>query len=229
MQLPVHSATLPRHALLSGAMTVDPLSTVFVVDDDISVREALQALIELSGSRVRAFDSAEAFLASEPASGPSCLVLDVGLPDLNGLDLQERIASDRAEMPIIFITGFGDIPTTVRAMKAGAAEFLTKPFDDEVLLAAIGAALERSGAALGERAALQKLQDRYEALSRREREVMSLVVAGLLNKQVGGELGISEITVKAHRGRVMEKMMARSFAELVKMSERLGLTSTARR
>ena len=229
MQLPLHSATLPRHALLSGAMTVDPPSTVFVVDDDISVREALQALIELSGSRVRVFDSAEAFLASEPASGPSCLVLDVGLPDLNGLDLQERIASDRAEMPIIFITGFGDIPTTVRAMKAGAAEFLTKPFDDEVLLAAIGAALERSGAAVGERAALKKLQDRYEALSRREREVMGLVVAGLLNKQVGGELGISEITVKAHRGRVMEKMMARSFAELVKMSERLGLTSTARR
>jgi FixJ family two-component response regulator len=210
-------------------MTPDPPSTVFVVDDDISVREALQALIELSGARVCAFGSAEAFLASAPAAGASCLILDVGLPDLNGLDLQARIASERAEMPIIFITGFGDIPTTVRAMKAGAAEFLTKPFDDDVLLAAIGAALERSRAAVGERDALQNLRDRYEALSRREREVMGLVVAGLLNKQVGGELGISEITVKAHRGRVMEKMKARSFADLVKMSERLGLTSTATR
>jgi len=196
--------------------------TVLVVDDDVSVRESLEALIGTAGWEVRSFESAEAFLARPLAPGPSCLVLDVGLPDLNGLDLQALVARDHAEMPIIFITGYGDVPTSVRAMKAGAVEFLTKPFGDDVLLEAVGSALERSRAAVEERSSLRELRDRYETLSRREREVMELVVAGLLNKQVGGELGISEITVKAHRGRVMEKMKARSLADLVKMSQRLA-------
>jgi FixJ family two-component response regulator len=194
---------------------------VFVVDDDVSVRESLVALIEVSGWEAKTFASADEFLRFPPALGPSCLVLDVELPDLDGLDLQALIASERVEMPIIFITGYGDVPMTVRAMKAGAAEFLTKPFEDQVLLDAIGAALKRSRTALLERSTLQGLRERYATLSRREREVMALVVSGLLNKQVGGQLGISEITVKAHRGRVMEKMKTRSFAELVKMSERL--------
>jgi FixJ family two-component response regulator len=199
--------------------------TVFVVDDDVSVREALEGLVEVAGWSARTFASAGAFLACPPADGPSCLVLDVGLPDLNGLDLQTRIAGERSGMPIIFITGYGDIPMSVRAIKAGAVEFLTKPFGDDVLLEALGSALESSRAALEEQAALQALRDRYAALSPREREVMGLVVSGLLNKQVGGELGISEITVKAHRGRVMEKMHARSLADLVRMSARLGLAA----
>lgn len=198
-------------------------STVMVVDDDPSVREALEALVQLAGWRVKSFASAAEFLASPPRPGPSCLVLDVSLPDLNGLELQARIAGERTAMPIIFITGFGDVPMSVQAMKAGAAEFLTKPFDDDALLAAIDAALERSDAALGAEATLQALRERRASLSPRECEVMDLVVAGLLNKQVGGELGISEITVKAHRGRVMEKMQARSFADLVRMSQALGL------
>jgi FixJ family two-component response regulator len=196
--------------------------TVFVVDDDVSVRESVEGLIRTAGWEARTFDSAEAFLAFPSPPGPSCLVLDVSLPDLNGLDLQARIARDRTEMPIIFVTGYGDVPMTVRAMKAGAAEFLTKPFGDEELLGAIEAALERSRETAGEQTALRALRARYEALSRREREVMDLVVTGLLNKQVGGELGISEITVKAHRGRMMEKMQARSLADLVNMSARLG-------
>jgi len=200
----------------------DATPTVFVVDDDISVRESLEGLIGVSGWTPRVFGSAEAFLAHPTTPGPCCMVLDVSLPDLSGLDLQAMIAGERAHMPIIFITGFGDVPTSVRAMKAGAAEFLTKPFGDDVLLDAIVTALERSRAAVDEETALQVLRDRHASLSRREREVMALVVSGLLNKQVGGELGISEITVKAHRGRVMEKMKARSFAELVKMSDRLG-------
>jgi len=199
--------------------------TVFVVDDDISVRESLEGLIRTAGWDARTFDSAEAFLAFPPAPGPSCLVLDVSLPDLNGLDLQSRIAGDRAETPIIFITGYGDVPMTVRAMKAGAAEFLTKPFGEEELLEAIEAALERSRETTGEQTVLRALRERYNSLSRREREVMDLVVTGLLNKQVGGELGISEITVKAHRGRMMEKMRASSLADLVKMSARLGRES----
>ena len=196
--------------------------TVFVVDDDVSVRESLEALIQMSGWSARTFHNARAFLACPRAEGPSCLVLDIGLPDLNGLDLQADVARDRADMPIIFITGYGDVPTTVRAMKAGAVEFLTKPFGEDVLVEAIGAALERSQAAVEARAADEALRARYDSLSRREREVMGLVVSGLLNKQVGGQLGISEITVKAHRGRVMEKMQASSLAELVKMSARLA-------
>lgn len=200
-----------------------PTPTVYVVDDDSSVREALEELIQISGWDVRVFASAADFLETPATPGPSCLVLDVGLPDLNGLDLQDRIAGERAEMPIIFITGNGDVPMTVRAMKAGAAEFLTKPFGDDVLLTAIDTALRRSQAAVGEQTALQALRDRRAALSRRECEVMDLVISGLLNKQVGGELGISEITVKAHRGRVMEKMRAKSLADLVRMSQRLGL------
>lgn len=197
--------------------------TVFVVDDDVSVREALEGLIRTAGWDVRTFASAEAFLACPPTLGPNCLVLDVTLPDLNGLDLQARIAGDRAETPIIFITGYGDVPMTVRAMKAGAVEFLTKPFDDDDLLGAIEAALGRSREMVDEQSALRALRGRYDTLSRREREVMGLVVTGMLNKQAGAELGISEITVKAHRGRVMEKMQVRSLAELVNISARLGL------
>ncbi|WP_296599633.1 response regulator [Phenylobacterium sp.] len=196
---------------------------MYVIDDDASVREALADLIQLTGWNARAFASAAEFLEVAPAAGPTCLVLDVGLPGLNGLDLQEMIAGERAEMPIIFITGNGDVPMTVRAMKAGAAEFLTKPFDEDVLLPAIETALQRSLAVSNEKIALQALRDRRASLSRRECEVMDLVVSGLLNKQVGGELGISEITVKAHRGRVMEKMQAKSLADLVRMSQRLGL------
>ncbi len=200
----------------------DPTDTVFVVDDDEFVREALETLIEVAGWRARTFASADLFLACPPAAGPSCLVLDVNLPGLSGLDLQAVIAEARGDMPIIFITGHGDIPMSVRAMKAGAVEFLTKPFAEQVLLDAIAGALERSRVAVGDRLALQALRDRYATLSPREREVMGLVVRGLLNKQVGGELGITEITVKKHRGRVMEKMRARSVADLVKFSSSLG-------
>ena len=195
---------------------------VFVVDDDVSVREALEPLIRYAGWQPETFASAQDFLDRPRLTVPSCLVLDVSLPDLNGLDLQKRIV-DRTDMPIIFITGHGDVPMTVRAMKAGAVEFLTKPFDDEVLLSAIRNAIERSESALGDEANMRVLRERYASLSPREREVMSLVVSGLLNKQVGGELGISEITVKAHRGKVMQKMKAGSLADLVTMAARLRL------
>jgi len=198
---------------------------VYVVDDDISVRESLELLIHTAGWRAVLFESAQAFLRCSNEGAPSCLILDVNLPGLNGLDLQKQVAVDRADMPIIFITGYGDVPSTVQAMKAGAVEFLTKPFGEDVLLNAIQHALERSRSVLDEQAALRKLRNRYGSLSRREREVMALVVRGLLNKQVGFELGISEITVKAHRGRVMEKMEARSLAELVTMCMRLRVAS----
>jgi FixJ family two-component response regulator len=191
---------------------------VFVVDDDVSVRESLDLLIRTAGWQPETYDSARTFLARPHAPVPSCLVLDVSLPDLSGLDLQQRIGLDRTDLPIIFITGHGDVPTTVRAMKAGAVEFLTKPFGDDVLLDAIAGALDRSRAALDRQAELQDVKDRYATLSQREREVMALVVAGLLNKQIAGELGISEITVKAHRGKVMRKMGAGSVADLVKMA-----------
>ena len=199
---------------------------VFVVDDDVSVRESLELLIRCEGWQPETFASAQEFLARPRVLVPSCLVLDVSLPDLNGLDLQKRVAADRTDMPIIFITGYGDVPMTVQAMKAGAVEFLTKPFGDEVLLSAIRHAIERSHAALDHEAEIRALRDRYASLSRREREVMALVVSGLLNKQVGGELGISEITVKAHRGKVMRKMKADSLADLVNMAARLRLAST---
>jgi FixJ family two-component response regulator len=198
-------------------------SIVFVVDDDISVRESLELLIRSEGLQPETFASAQEFLARPRALVPSCLVLDVSLPGLNGLDLQKRIAADRIDMPIIFITGYGDVPKTVQAMKAGAVEFLTKPFGDEVLLSAIRSALERSYTALGHEAGMRVLRDCYASLTPREREVMALVASGLLNKQVGGELGISEITVKAHRGKAMQKMKANSLADLVKMAARLGL------
>src|ERR1700683_5037127 len=196
---------------------------VFVVDDDASVRESLEILIRCEGWQPEIFASAQEFLACPRAHVPSCLVLDVSLPGLNGLDLQKRVAIERTDMPIIFITGYGDVPMTVQAMKAGAVEFLTKPFSDDVLLTAIRAALERSRVALSLEAEMRVLQDRYASLSPRERQVMVLVVSGLLNKQVGGELGISEITVKTHRGKVMQKMKADSVADLVRMAARLRL------
>ena len=195
---------------------------VFVVDDDISVRESLELLIDVAGWQAETFASAEEFLAHPRVLTPNCLVLDVSLPDLNGLDLQKLVA-DRIEMPIIFITGYGDVPITVRAMKAGAVEFLTKPLAEEALLGAIRHAIERSQTALDNEAEMQALRGRYASLTPREREVMALVVSGLLNKQVGFELGISEITVKGHRGRMMLKMKADSVADLVKMAVRLRL------
>jgi len=196
---------------------------VFVVDDDVSVRESLELLIRNAGWQPETFESAQEFLSRPRAVVPSCLVLDLTLPGLNGLDLQKRVAVDRTDMPIIFITGYGDVPMTVQAMKAGAVEFLTKPFGDDALLSAIRQALERSRTVLDHEAEIRGLRDCYASLSRREREVMALVVSGLLNKQVGFELGISEITVKAHRGRVMRKMQASSLADLVNMAARLRL------
>jgi FixJ family two-component response regulator len=205
----------------------DVKPTVFVVDDDVSVRESLQSLIESVGWQPETFESGQAFLSRPPALAPSCLVLDLVLPDLNGCDLQNLVA-DRIDMPIIFMTGYGDVPTTVRAMKAGAVEFLTKPFVDDAIVSAIRKAIDRSCAALQDAAELRVLRDRYASLSRREREVMALIVSGRLNKQAGGELGISEITVKAHRGRVMQKMKARSLPELVRMAARLCVAPALR-
>jgi FixJ family two-component response regulator len=203
----------------------DAVSIVFVVDDDISVRESLGAMIRFAGFRSETFASAREFLERPCVPVPSCLILDIGLPDLNGLDLQDLVANDRPDMPIIFITGRGDVPTSVRAMKAGAIEFLTKPFDDDILLDAIRQAIKSSRVALEHKDDMQTLRDRYASLSRREREVMHLVVSGFLNKQVGAELGISEITVKAHRGQVMRKMEAHSLADLVTMASKLCLDS----
>lgn len=200
---------------------------IYIVDDDFSVRESLQCLLEQAGRRVLVFGSALEFLRYSRPASPGCLILDLSLPDLNGLELQRRLVRDRTEVPIIFVTGHGDIPTTVQAMKAGAVEFLTKPFRTDILLSAIEGAIERSRASLECRADLQALRERHKRLSRREREVMDLVVRGQLNKQVGGKLGISEITVKSHRGRVMRKMQARSLVDLVNMAARLSVTAAA--
>ena len=208
---------------MSAAAKSQQKPIVFVVDDDISVRESLESLIRVAGWQPQVFASAEQFLARPRLLVPSCLILDVTLPDLSGLDLQKRIALDRTDMPIIFITGYGDVPMTVKAMKAGAVEFLTKPFDDDVLLGAVRNAIERSRSAVSQLQEIRLLQARYADLSRREREVMALVVTGRLNKQVGGELGISEITVKAHRGHLMRKLKAGSFADLVNMAASLRL------
>ena len=217
------AASAPGQSSASPKSHATPI--VFVVDDDISVRESLELLIRSEGWQPEIFASAQEFLAHPRMLVPSCLVLDVSLPGLNGLDLQKRVAVERIDMPIIFITGHGNVPMTVQAMKAGAVEFLTKPFSDDVLLSAIRNAIERSQTVLGHEAEMRALRDRYASLTRREREVMALVASGLLNKQVGGELGISEITVKAHRGQAMQKMKADSLADLVKMAARLGLAS----
>ncbi len=198
---------------------------VLVVDDDISVRESLELLIESAGWQPETFASAREFLARTQTVVPSCLILDVTLPDLNGLDLQKRVAAERPDMPIIFITGHGDVPMTVQAMKAGAIEFLTKPFNSDVLVDAIRGALERTRRALEYQAKMTALRENYALLTPREREVMVLVTSGLLNKQVGGELGISEITVKAHRGQVMRKMKAGSLPALVHMVASLGVAT----
>jgi FixJ family two-component response regulator len=199
---------------------------VFVVDDDVSVRESLEWLLRSAGWQTETFASAQEFLARPRIDVPSCLVLDVTLPDLNGLDLQKRVI-DRTDMPIIFITGHGDVPTTVQAMKAGAVEFLTKPFSDDVLLDAIRHAIEGSQTARDQEAVRRALRERYLTLSVRQREVMALVVSGLLNKQVAAELGISEITVKAHRGQVMRKLNADSLADLVRLAATLDIPLVA--
>ena len=201
----------------------EPDAIILVVDDDISVREALEGLIRSAGWRVETFPSAQEFLARPPADAPGCLVLDVRLPGLSGLDLQKRLAEMNLELPIIFITGHGDVPTSVQAMKAGALEFLTKPFADQDLLNAIQQAVKHDRAERRSQAKIRELHGRYQSLTPREREIMERVVAGLLNKQIAAELGISEITVKAHRGQVMRKMRADSLADLVTMSEALGI------
>ena len=208
---------------MSAAAKSQQQPIVFVVDDDVSVRESLELLIKFAGWQPETFASAADFLAHPRTTTPSCLVLDISLPDLNGLELQKLIASDRTDIPIIFITGHGDVPMTVQAMKAGAVEFLTKPFDDEVLLSAIRHAIKRSAAVLDDQAEMTALRTNYESLTPRERDVMRCVVAGMLNKQIGMKLGISEITVKAHRGKMMQKMKADSVADLVKTAVRLGL------
>jgi len=220
-------STMRLAGTLGHEMGSSPMATakpiVFVVDDDVWVRESLETLVRDEGWQPETFSSAQQFLDRPRAVTPSCLVLDISLPGLNGLELQKRVAVERTDMPIIFITGHGDIPMSVGAMKAGAVEFLTKPFNDEVLLTAIRRALEQSRLALAQEAEMQELRDRYASLTPREMQVMALVVSGLLNKQVGGELGISEKTVKAHRGQVMQKMKANSVADLVKMAEKLHL------
>ena len=207
------------HELPPAKLEVEPI--VFVVDDDVSVRESLELLIRSEGWQAETFSSAQEFLDRPRVLVPSCLVLDFSLPGLNGLELQKCVAVERKDMPIIFITGYVDVPITVQAMKAGAVEFFTKPFREDTLLSTIRAALQRSRIALSRGLEIKALQDRYAALSCRERQVMALVVSGLLNKQIGGELGISEITVKAHRGKVMQKMKADSLADLVRMDAKL--------
>jgi FixJ family two-component response regulator len=212
----MHTATFPT------------TPTVFIVDDDVSVRESLELLVTSAGWRSETFASAGDFLARPRLHGPSSLVLDVALPDADGLELQRRLAADRADMPVIVITAFGDVPMAVAAMKAGALEFMTKPLSDDALLSAIRRAIARSQSALDHESQARALQDRYASLTVREREVMELVVAGRLNKEIGFELGISEITVKAHRGKVMRKMHAESLPDLVRMAARLRLAPALR-
>jgi len=220
------TSTLGHEVGSSPMATAKPI--VFIVDDDAWVRESLETLIRDEGLQPETFASAQEFLDRPRVSTPSCLVLDISLPGLNGLELQKRVAAERTDMPIIFITGHGDIPMSVGAMKAGAVEFLTKPFNDEVLLAAIREALERSRLALAQEAEMREIRERYASLTPRERDVMALVVSGLLNKQVAGDLGITESTVKAHRGQVMQKMKANSVADLVKMTARLHQRATTK-
>src|SRR5271170_8080487 len=226
-QGPRMSPTHLFNAALGASVMADVTPVVFVVDDDLSVRESLQRMIRCEGWQPRASTSVEEFFARTPAVAPNCLILDVSLAGLDGLSVQRRVAIERPETPIIFITDNGDVRTTVLAMKAGAFEFLTKPFRDDVMLNAIREALERSHVALGHEAEMSVLRDCCASLSPRERQVMALVVSGLLNKQVGGELGISEITVKAHRGQVMQKMKANSLADLVRIAARLRPASPA--
>jgi len=218
----IHSEPAARAGEVEGRQMSEATPVVFVVDDDVSVRESLELLIRAAGWQPETFASAMEFQSRPRPTVPSCLVLDVTLPGLSGLELQQRLV-ERTDMPIIFITGHGDVPMSVQAMKAGAVEFLTKPFTNDVLLDAIGGAIQRSRTAVRQEAELRVLRSAYASLTPREREVMALVVSGLLNKQVGGELGISEITVKAHRGQVMRKMKADSLPELVTMAARLGL------
>lgn len=224
----MNSASASDHeSKASPVSQVKPI--VFIVDDDISVRESLELLICSAGWQPETFASAQAFLSRPPATTPTCLVLDIELPGLNGLELQERIAVDRSEMPIIFITGHADVPRTIRAMKGGAVEFLTKPFADDALLQALKRAIERSRRALVQAAELRMLRERYESLTPREREVLPLVVGGLLNKQAAAELGISKVTFQIHRGKVMRRMGAGSLAELVRMAGALEIPVTRSR
>jgi FixJ family two-component response regulator len=218
----IYSGSVAHAREVKGRHMSDVTPIVFVVDDDVSVRESLELLISAAGWQPETFASAQAFLSRPRAAVPCCLVLDLTLPGLSGLELQQQLAG-RTDMPIIFITGHGDVPMTVQAMKAGAVEFLTKPFTNDVLLDAITGAIERSRTAVRQESEMRMLRDSYASLTPREREVMALVVSGLLNKQVGGELGISEITVKAHRGQMMRKMQADSLPELVTMAARLGV------
>lgn len=202
-------------------------AVVFVVDDDLSMRRSLETLLRSIGLDVRLFSSAQEFMQANRPDAPGCLVLDVRLPGMSGLAFQEELTKTGVAIPVIFVSGHGDVPMTVRAMKAGAAEFLTKPFDDQVLLDAIHAAIERDRARRRDAASLAVLMARYQQLTERERQVMTLVVAGRVNKQIAAELGLSLVTVKVHRGQVMRKMLAKSVAELVRMADRLGVPGAA--